>query len=154
MAVRATAEINSQVALIKGEIQENKEKFQAILNASRPDLRESLTKFGNGINLGLPFGDLMNDSFYPFYQRLKKMYFDSKKYHEDRPDSQIRKDIYEGYAAFNKTYKVIQMGDKTLEDIANADRQLVSIQGLFEALAANLKSFSIPVVGIVVRYAM
>ncbi|HSW71811.1 MAG TPA: hypothetical protein VLG44_00170 [Chlamydiales bacterium] len=157
MAVRATGEINAQVALIKEEINKRAKDTICILNAPRPDL------FSKYVRL-VPYPRLTPTiSFVAVYNSVKRRMDELESIISGRQRNRIQlgvtrtlppEEFMKEIVTANSETRLIELCDEYKDSLSKVHDQLTTIQGLFESLADVLRLFSIPVVGIVARYAV
>ncbi|HSW71813.1 MAG TPA: hypothetical protein VLG44_00180 [Chlamydiales bacterium] len=158
MTVKTSTEISRQIALIKEEINSQREKHQGVLNQSvsvadlpKPYWPSVLTKH---LTFNMVYKIVQNNMvFLEGAVRAQHASLGAKALDPTRTKSneEIRKAALE---VANSQTHLIEIGVAAHKVIDDADRQIATIDALFNSLANSLSSLSISVVGIVARYAI
>lgn len=154
MSIRANAELNAEVALLKNEINQRKGQHLAILTAQidDPDVFK--------VYKHIMQDPLRRDSVVNIHRQVRSYIVNLEK---DLHRTKLRLNPWPGshrpwMEDESKLSALVEFHSSvspSLDGFIDAERQLASnIQGLFEKLADALRSFSMPLVGIVARYAL
>lgn len=159
MSVRASTEITTQVGQIQGEIGDRKKPHQEVLNRAVViyDLPNAYTPATLPKNI--TFGQLYDNICNRMKDLTKTIETQHRAMGRGRALDSMRRRTPEelklsALEIANSETGLIERGSAAHKAIAEIDKQIDKVQGLFEALAGSLQSFSISVVGIVARYAV